>query len=296
LDKFYTKDEIALQCVMELYTANLFDRAAACTFLEPSAGGGAFCRALPQHFPQATVLAIDIEPGGDGIEERDFLAWSPPLAVAGDEPPSLYIVGNPPFGKNASLAVKFFNRAATLQASIIAFILPCSVLKASVQNKMDEHYELSSSRKLADNSFCFDGKAVDVPCVWQIWKRLPAHRIRPKIAGQEVFSGVCTIDKGFTADCHVMVQRVGVRAGRMTWDKSAMQKYIGSGNFRWITFLSGADAALIECDQTFSLESLQCKFHTAGMPSLTNAEIVNAISRYVISQREAAGVVDDVRL
>ena len=45
LDQFYTKDEVALK-LCEIIKAKLKDKLEFYTFLEPSAGGGAFLKAL----------------------------------------------------------------------------------------------------------------------------------------------------------------------------------------------------------------------------------------------------------
>ena len=49
LDQFYTKDEVALK-LCEIIKAKLKDKLEFYTFLEPSAGGGAFIKALNKSF------------------------------------------------------------------------------------------------------------------------------------------------------------------------------------------------------------------------------------------------------
>ena len=48
LNQFYTKEEVALK-LCEIIKAKLKDKLEFYTFLEPSAGGGAFIKALKEH-------------------------------------------------------------------------------------------------------------------------------------------------------------------------------------------------------------------------------------------------------
>ena len=85
------------------------------------------------------------------------------------------MVGNPPFGKNSSLALRFVNKAAEF-AEIVAFILPCTFKKASVLRKLNPNLHLLGELKLEQNAFEFEGAAYDVPCVFQVWQRKSARR------------------------------------------------------------------------------------------------------------------------
>lgn len=67
-------------------------------------------------------FACDIDPQGDGIVKLDFFDFELPY----DD--RVVVVGNPPFGRNSSLAIRFFNKAAC-GAEIIAFIVPRSFKK-----------------------------------------------------------------------------------------------------------------------------------------------------------------------
>ena len=83
LDKFYTKDEVAKQCVQFLYEICPEAKGQPC--IEPSAGAGAFLPYLP-----AQTTAYDIAPEKPDIIEQDFLTLEPPQAR------TYIIVGNPP--------------------------------------------------------------------------------------------------------------------------------------------------------------------------------------------------------
>lgn len=65
LDKFYTKPDIAEQCVS--FLKEKLPLIGKETYLEPSAGDGSFLAYLPRY------AAIDIKPEGPNIQEADFL-------------------------------------------------------------------------------------------------------------------------------------------------------------------------------------------------------------------------------
>src|SRR5690606_23598370 len=113
LDKFYTKSDIARQCVEDFEKWTKIDLATTTTdIIEPSAGAGAFLDFLP-----VRTLAYDLAPEDARIATQDFLALKRRPSA------SAIVIGNPPFGKSCNLAVKFFNHSATF-ASYIAFIVP----------------------------------------------------------------------------------------------------------------------------------------------------------------------------
>jgi len=82
------------------------------TYIEPSAGDGAFLIKLPKD----RRIGIDIEPRHEEIIESDFLEWEP-------EDGKYITVGGPPFGHRGDLAVKFMNHASKF-SNVVAFILP----------------------------------------------------------------------------------------------------------------------------------------------------------------------------
>lgn len=166
LDKFYTKSNIAESLIYLIPNLELYD-----TILEPSAGSGTFSNVLSSI--HENVIAVDIQPDDDSIIKLNFL--SDFIEFEGDT----IVVGNPPFGRNSSLAIKFFNRAASYQnVSCIAFILPKSFKKISMKNKLDLNFKLVSSVDIENNAFTLDGQEYNVPTVFQIWKRDDIPRIK----------------------------------------------------------------------------------------------------------------------
>lgn len=153
-DQFYTKKEVAKECIdiaKKIIPASFF------SFLEPSAGDGAFVDGLSP-FP---VQACDIDPKREDIEKKDFLSsfWT-----------AKTVIGNPPFGVQSKMAVSFFNHAANF-ASFIAFIVPISWEKWSIHKRLNPHFRLIESIRLDPDSFIFENEPYKVKCVFQIWTK-----------------------------------------------------------------------------------------------------------------------------
>lgn len=205
LDKFYTKQDVIIKLFSE--SSDIFKHINFQDYeciLEPSAGSGNFSNFLTRY---GNVIAVDIEPENRDILKKDFLKENIEL------PGNTIVVGNPPFGKQCSLAVKFFNRAASYHnVSVIAFILPRSFKKLSIQKRLDRYFSLQTTIDLDPDSFLLDGQIYDVPSVFQIWKR--TNEQRPKLGKQILLNdGVRFTTKNF-CDRTVAIRRIGVNAGR----------------------------------------------------------------------------------
>lgn len=165
LDQFFTKKEIALQCLKELktlYKLNSFD-----CIIEPSAGEGSFVKILPKN-----TIAIEIDSTlcfeNPNYICQDFLNYEH------NENEKVLVIGNPPFGTQNSLSVSFFNHAA-LFADTIAFIIPKTWKKQSIHNRLDKNFSLIKSIDLQEDCFYGD-KDTNVKCCFQIWQK--SNKIR----------------------------------------------------------------------------------------------------------------------
>ena len=161
-DQFYTKPTVAAECVRALLD-HLGESATEYLWIEPSAGSGAFLQSLP---PSLEHIGLDIEPCGEGIVGANFLEWTlPPL------PPGKKVCcfGNPPFGRQSSLAKAFIRRAAEF-SDVIAFILPRSFVKPSMSGAFPLQFHCVHMHDIPPNSFSVNGADYDVPCVFQIWQ------------------------------------------------------------------------------------------------------------------------------
>lgn len=77
-------------------------------------------------------------------------------------------IGNPPFGNRSKLAIDFFNKASTM-SNVIAFIVPVSFMKWSVQKNLNSQFALHSYIYLEPESFLSNGEPYSVRTVFQIW-------------------------------------------------------------------------------------------------------------------------------
>jgi hypothetical protein len=101
----------------------------------------------------------------------DFFNYNP---LTNDNIKNILVIGNPPFGKVSSLAVKFFNHASKW-SNVIAFIVPRTFRRPSVQNKLNKMFHLKYDEDVPTNPCCFDPK-MSVKCCFQIWDKRDTER------------------------------------------------------------------------------------------------------------------------
>lgn len=154
LDKFYTKKDVAKECVAKLKSLLGF-KGKKHVFLEPTAGNGAFLDYLSNY------EAYDIKPEDSRIKKQDIFNFAPNIK-------NYITVGNPPFGKRSHLGIQVFNCVAKY-SDVIAFILPVSFMKYQVQKDLDQDFKLVYNEILPENSFLDRDKTFDVNSVFQIW-------------------------------------------------------------------------------------------------------------------------------
>lgn len=168
LDQFFTKEEIAVQCVKEvnsIYPIDQFDLT-----IEPSAGTGSFVKALPPNNKVAIEIDPDLCAANPTYICKSFFDYEP--ANGG----KVLVIGNPPFGTQNKLSVDFFNHAAKF-ADVIAFIIPKTWNKQSIHNRLHKRFILIKSVDLSEDCFYGD-KATNVKCCFQIWKRSLTDRVK----------------------------------------------------------------------------------------------------------------------
>lgn len=158
LDKFYTIPEISKKCIETV--ASFYDWNSWDFVIEPSAGNGSFLSKIPT----TKRIGIDISPGSSDIIKQNYLTYRPPTSYK-----NILVIGNPPFGKISSLAIQFFNHSAYF-ASTIAFILPRTFRRISVQNKLNEFFHLIHDEDIPSEPCPFD-PPISAKCCFQIWIR-----------------------------------------------------------------------------------------------------------------------------
>lgn len=204
-DKFYTKPTISKKCIDILleHIPILQENSSKLQWIEPSAGNGSFL----SYFPKSSLpfIAIDIDPPFDSkeIEQSDYLTWTPPQLHA-----TYVVVGNPPFGRQGSLA-KAFIRKSCSYADIIAFILPRSFTKPSMYQVFDPAFHLIYTYEIEKDAFLLNESSHDVPCIFQIWEKRNTTR-EPEQKLEPIGYRYVKQDE----EHHMICRRVGANAGR----------------------------------------------------------------------------------
>jgi hypothetical protein len=214
MDKFYTKTRIAETCMRHVKTYITIEENDL--VIEPRAGDGAFMEYMkPYHHK-----FYDIQPDHPDCTQQDYLTLDTTDLTQAHR--KIHVIGNPPFGRQSSMAIKFIKKSCSF-CNDFSFILPKSFKKNSMKKHIDLYFHLVFEIDLPDDSFVFQGKSYDVPCVFQIWEKRNVQRDIVEILEPLNFSFV-KIDN--TPD--ISIRRVGVNAGTIRThdiDKKRVQSH-----------------------------------------------------------------------
>jgi predicted RNA methylase len=192
VEQYYTPKDLARNLSEELIAITGSDSS----FLEPAGGNGSFVSAL-ESLGVEKIQAVDLYPKHPRVKNADFLSHTPKGS-------NLVTISNPPFGRNNSLSIPFFNHAAN-HSEYIAFLVPRSWRKWSVQNRLDRRFHLISDRDVAVNYVTDTGERIgannDLRTCFQIWQR--QDTLRPLIRVQD--QGLVKKCKPETADIAIRV-------------------------------------------------------------------------------------------
>lgn len=259
-DKYYTKKEISLKCI-ERTIEKIGDDIDI--FIEPSAGEGSFSNQIKNM--RLKCIALDKKPSGNNIIEMDFFSFNHNDFGILDE--NICCIGNPPFGRNSTIAIKFFNKASEF-AKYISFIVPKTFRKYSIQSRLNRSFHLILDEDIPKNSFIFENKEVDVPCVLQIWMRKDNKRKIKKMPKKSFLFEFTDKNNGEFA-----VRRVGGNSGKVFLDIKNMSevsnyflKCIGCSKDELISIINNIDF--------FNIVN-----NTAGVKSLSMGELVYEVEK-----------------
>ena len=212
IDKFYTNESSVVECV-SLFKKHV-DPQLSDTIIEPSAGNGAFINGIKSI--SANYRFFDIDPEHEDVIKQDFLLFD----YKSIEGP-VHIIGNPPFGRQSSTAIRFIKFCSKF-ASSISFILPKSFKKDSMRKHFPPLFHLVFEQDMSPNSFTVNGDSYDVPCVFQIWIKKEHERLPIEVLTPKDFSFVKKDDNP-----DISFRRVGVNAGVVSPDvcKSEQSHY-----------------------------------------------------------------------
>ena len=261
IDKFYTSSHIVNECMKLIKQVINIQDTDLC--IEPSAGNGSFINNIKTLFNYYNFY--DLEPENDEIIKQDYLELDCNTIIK-EQYNNIHVIGNPPFGRQSSLAIKFIKKSCTFCDSI-SFILPKSFKKDSLKKHFPLNFHLICEYDLPTNSFIVDKKEYDVPCVFQIWIKKDINRVMPK---KLIPSKYKFVKKNNNHD--ISFRRVGVNAGDI--DINTEQKSIQSHYF--IKF----DIELT--DVLFNnLKNIvyACKNNTCGPKSISKQELIKEFNK-----------------
>ena len=217
IDKYYTNEHTVNYCI-DLIKKNIkIDDEDL--IIEPSAGNGSFISAIKTI--SKNCLFIDIKPENQEIIQEDYLNLD--IISLKEKYKKIHIIGNPPFGRQSSMAINFIKKSAEFCDSI-SFILPKSFKKDSLKNHFSLSFHLICESEIKEKSFLVEGKEYDVPCIFQIWEKRSESREKKKKLEPINFKFV-----NKTEAHDISFRRVGVYAGKI--DKNTKDKNIQSHYF-----------------------------------------------------------------
>ena len=203
-EQYYTPGNLASELVSVV--ARLVPDFASRTVLEPAGGTGAFVDAATAL--GAKVVSLDIEPLHESVQRFDFLEAELRLSNA-------VTISNPPFGRNNSLSIPFFNRAAD-HSEYIAFIVPRSWRKWSVINRLDPRFHLISDQDIVVDYVDASGKRLSekkiLATCFQVYQRRDS--LRPKV----VVADMGLVKKVSPDQADVALTIFGFSCGAVTTD------------------------------------------------------------------------------
>lgn len=182
-EQYYTPRALAHELVLKI--EEILGPLAGKTILEPAGGSGAFIEATANR-KVARVISFDIEPLHEMVTQGNFLEQE-------IREKHLITISNPPFGRNNSLSIPFFNRAAEI-SDAICFIVPRSWRKWSVTNRLDLQFELVLDLDLdidyvdAENSPLSTKN--NLATCFQIWRKSKTQRKQVRVMDKGIIEKV----------------------------------------------------------------------------------------------------------
>jgi predicted RNA methylase len=258
-EQYYTIPEVAEECVATL--KNLYDLDSFECIVEPSAGTGVFVEKLLK-FTTKEIISFDIEPKTDYITEGNFL-------LQNINPGNILVIGNPPFGRQSSLAKKFIKHSCGF-SQVIAFILPKSFKKPSMNKCFDLQFHKVFEKDLENNSFTYENKQYSVPCVFQVWRKGDTKReIIPKVFENDKYTIVSKEDSPDFA-----FRRVGGKAGTFIFsDLGTLSK---QSNY----FMKCSSALTLEIIDKLSRIVWESE-NTVGPKSVSKQELIKNLNQII---------------
>lgn len=262
MDKYYTKPEYAEHCMS---VALKHINTKGLHFFEPCVGYGAFYNL----FPENKRSGFDIHPRVSDVPARNFLIQR---SLNNNGSPVI-VISNPPFGKLANTAVKFFNKCASFDdVKYICFIVPLTFRKVATQNKLNEYFHLIHDEDSPNKCFIIDGKEHHVPCCFQLWERRDEVRTKHIIKNVSDLFTFCT-----KIEADIQIKRVGTKSGEIAESgeehKDPAMYYIKTDYKDLIRNVMKSERYL---DEIHSIRKT-----TAGVYCVSKSELIRTIEKYI---------------
>ena len=252
LNKFYTSTKLAKKLIDRI----IIDKYDL--IIEPSAGDGSFSKQINN------ILAFDLFPESADIVQQDWFTLDKKQFK---KYKNILVIGNPPYGKNGSLALKFIKESSF--ANTIAFILPKSFMKESMKDKVPVNFSLQEELELTKEECLFNigEEKIVVPSVFQVWQKTNKKRtINKKKNKSDLFDFT---DK---ANADFRIQRVGGKTGTASFDLN----YSESSNYFIKNKSSLSSEQFVDFINNLHFKE---KDKTTGPRSLSKNELITEIER-----------------
>ena len=259
IDKYYTSKEVVIKCMS--FINKYVNISNEDLIIEPSAGNGSFIEEIKSK--NCKYKFYDLEPEHNEIIKQDYLQ----LDYKEFKNNKIHIIGNPPFGRQSSLAIKFIKKSCKY-CDTFSFILPKSFKKESLKKHIPLEYHLIYEYDLPENSFIVDNKKHNVPCVFQIWIKKNILRLKPNKLLPKKYKFV---KKNENPD--ISFRRVGVNAGNIS--KEIENKSIQSHYFIKFDNLTNE---LLEKLKNINYIS---KDNTCGPKSISKQELIKEFNMVI---------------
>jgi hypothetical protein len=270
IDKFYTNPSVATECIADI-TQHLHIDAEKDIIIEPSAGNGSFIAEIKKICNN--TLFYDIAPESEAIVKQDYMQLDLREIEMPDLHTKIHIIGNPPFGRQSTLAIQFIKKSATV-ADSISFILPKSFKKDSMIRHFPKNFHLIFQKDIATNSFLRNNVITDVPCVLQIWEKKDFSRIiSEKLeTNPDIYQFV-----KFDESHDISFRRVGVNAGVID-DVNLSKKSPQSHYFiKFAPTVNKKDMIVMLRSITYVSDN------TVGPKSISKQEIIKEFNKLLLS-------------
>ena len=265
-DKYYTNNDIVKYCLNKVKKNIKITNNDLC--IEPSAGNGAFIKEIKKVFNNYKFY--DLEPEHKEIIQQNYFTFdiNNVINTTNTTNKKIHVIGNPPFGRQSTIPIKFRHKSATF-CDTISFILPKSFKKDSLKKHFPLNFHLIYEDELPKDSFKINNIPHSVSCIFQIWEKKTTRRILPEKLIPKKFSFV---KKEEPHD--LSFRRVGVYAGRIdkqTENKSPQSHYFIKFNFLLTDTLY----------EKFKNINYSKKNDTVGPKSISKQELIKEFNKII---------------